>query len=142
MRPRDISSFPSRPNRPYLSDPTTPSHLAPMLVPRLNVLVRAVRRRGAEEEDGVDGDAQPAAVGRGAGAGLGGARVGPAERLWLGVALAAVELADEHAAQDLARLVAVAHVLEGLGGVLAAHVEEDLFAAAVKEDRSVQCLVL
>ena len=41
-----------------------------------------------------------------------------------------LQVADEQAAQDLARLVAVADVFEGFGCVLAADVEQDFFAAA------------
>ena len=43
----------------------------------------------------------------------------------------ALKSADEEAFEDLAGLVAVADVLEGLGGVLAADVEEDFFTAGV-----------
>jgi hypothetical protein len=43
----------------------------------------------------------------------------------------ALKSADEEALEDLAGLVAVADVLEGLGGVLAADVEEDFFTAGV-----------
>jgi hypothetical protein len=42
-----------------------------------------------------------------------------------------LEGADEQASEDFAGLVAVADVFKGLGGVLAADVEEDFFAAAV-----------
>lgn len=43
----------------------------------------------------------------------------------------ALKSADEEALEDLAGLVAVADVFEGLGGVLAADVEEDFFTAGV-----------
>ena len=43
----------------------------------------------------------------------------------------ALKSADEEALEDLASLVTVADVLEGLGGVLAADVEEDFFTAGV-----------
>ena len=39
--------------------------------------------------------------------------------------------ADEEALEDFAGFVAVADIFEGFGGVLAADVEEDFFAAAV-----------
>ena len=42
-----------------------------------------------------------------------------------------LEVADEQAVQDLAGLVAVADVLEGFGGVLAADVQQDFLAASV-----------
>jgi hypothetical protein len=42
----------------------------------------------------------------------------------------ALQRADLEPREDLARLVAVADVLEGLGRVLAGEVEEDLLAAA------------
>ena len=42
-----------------------------------------------------------------------------------------LQVADEEAVEDFARFVAVADVFEGFGGVLAADVEEDFFAAAV-----------
>ncbi len=44
---------------------------------------------------------------------------------------AALQFANQQAVEDLARFVAVADVFEGFGGVLAADVEEDFFAAAV-----------
>ena len=43
----------------------------------------------------------------------------------------AFEVAEEEAAEDLARFVAVADVLEGFGSVLAAYIEEDFFAASI-----------
>ena len=43
----------------------------------------------------------------------------------------ALKSADKETLEDLAGLVAVADVLEGLGGVLAADVEEDFFTAGV-----------
>ena len=42
-----------------------------------------------------------------------------------------LEVTHEHAVQDLARLVAVSYVLERLGRILAAHVEEDFLATTV-----------
>jgi hypothetical protein len=44
----------------------------------------------------------------------------------------ALKLADQQSLEDLARLVRVADVLEGLGRVLAAYVEHDFLATAVK----------
>lgn len=43
----------------------------------------------------------------------------------------ALKSADEKALEDLAGLVTVADVLEGLSGVLAADVEEDFFTTGV-----------
>lgn len=43
----------------------------------------------------------------------------------------ALKSADKETLEDLAGLVAVADVLEGLGGVLAADVEEDFFTTGV-----------
>ena len=62
--------------------------------------------------------------------------------LGLGVVGPTFESADEQAVEDLARFVGVADVFEGFGGVLAADVEEDFFAAAVwkeKEGVSEKC---
>lgn len=42
-----------------------------------------------------------------------------------------LQFSDEQTLEDLARLVAVADVLEGFGRILAAYVEEDFLAAAV-----------
>ena len=49
----------------------------------------------------------------------------------LGGTYATLDGSDKKALKDLAGLVAVADVLEGLGGVLAADVEEDFFTAGV-----------
>jgi hypothetical protein len=62
--------------------------------------------------------------------------------LGLGVVGPTLESADEQAVEDLARFVGVADIFEGFGGVLAADVEEDFFAAAVwkeKEGVSEKC---
>ena len=42
-----------------------------------------------------------------------------------------LQVADEETLEDLARLVTVADILKGLGGVLATDVEEDFLTAAV-----------
>lgn len=41
--------------------------------------------------------------------------------------------ADEHSVEDLARLVTVADILEGLSAVLATDIEEDFFTTTGKE---------
>jgi hypothetical protein len=43
----------------------------------------------------------------------------------------ALQRADQQTLEDLARLIAVSHVLESLCGVLAAYIEKDLLASAV-----------
>ena len=50
----------------------------------------------------------------------------------LGDAYQALDVADEHAVQDFTGLVAVANVLEGLGGILASHVEQNLLTTAIR----------
>lgn len=44
-----------------------------------------------------------------------------------------LEIADLQAVENLARFIRVADVFEGLGGVLARDVQEDLFASAGSE---------
>lgn len=53
----------------------------------------------------------------------------------IGSTHAALERAHQQALEDFSRFVAVADVFEGFGGVLAADVEEDFFAASVGEGR-------
>lgn len=48
-----------------------------------------------------------------------------------GLTYLSLQGADEQALQNLARLVAVADVLKGLGRVLAADVQQDLFTTAI-----------
>lgn len=45
----------------------------------------------------------------------------------------ALDGADQHGVEDLARFVAVAYIFEGFGAVLATDVQEDFFTAAVEE---------
>jgi hypothetical protein len=96
----------------------------------LQVHVRAIRDGYPNEHDGIEPDTAHGAV-----AALFGA-AGPGSDLVCGggfglrVVGSALQVADEKAIEDLAGLVAVADVFEGLGSVLAAHVEEDFFAAA------------
>jgi hypothetical protein len=62
--------------------------------------------------------------------------------LGLGVVGSTFESADKQAMEDLAGFVGVANVFERFGGVLAANVEEDFFAAAVWKERKVLVRVL
>jgi|ERR1700722_14691189 hypothetical protein len=55
--------------------------------------------------------------------------------LGLGVVGPPFESADEQAVEDLTGFIGVADVFEGFGGVLAADVEEDFFAAAVRKEK-------
>jgi hypothetical protein len=98
--------------------------LLPLLL-RLHVLVGEIRGGAAHNNKGVQPEAETRGLVAGAGALL--ARGG---RLGDGVSRLAAQRADEQAVEDLARLVAVADVLEGLGRVLAGDVEDDLLAAA------------
>jgi len=41
-----------------------------------------------------------------------------------------LQLSDDEAIEDLARLVAVAHILEGFGCVLATYIEQDFLSTA------------
>ncbi len=50
-----------------------------------------------------------------------------------GWAYVALQLADLELLEGLAGLVAVADILEGLGGVLAGNVEEDLLTTAIEQ---------
>lgn len=50
---------------------------------------------------------------------------------WCRHAYHALHIADQQPVEDLARLVAVPHVFESLGAVLATDVQEDFFTAAV-----------
>jgi hypothetical protein len=50
----------------------------------------------------------------------------------IGPTYQSLQVADEQTLEDLARLVAVADVLEGLGGVLATDVEEDLLTTTIE----------
>lgn len=113
----------------------------------LQVLVRKERYGGTDENDCVDGDAAVAA-------GLDGLScVGDllCGRFWCWVTLLrgqsvtsslnalrptrtvylSLEVADQQTVEDLPGLIAVANVLERLGGILAAHVEQDLFTTSV-----------
>lgn len=50
----------------------------------------------------------------------------------LGATHFALELSDQQTLEDLARLVAVSDVLERLGCVLSAHIEEDFLTTAIQ----------
>jgi hypothetical protein len=54
-----------------------------------------------------------------------------------GTAYVALQSADLELVKGLAGLVAVADILEGLGGVLAGNVQKDLLATAVLEGRCI-----
>lgn len=55
-----------------------------------------------------------------------------------GDAYQALDVTDEHAIQDFTGLVAVANVLEGLGGILAGHVEQNLLTTAIRMVSEIQ----
>lgn len=130
----------------FVWDLSAPSHrLLRLGLGVLEVLVGTVGDQTTDEEDGVEADAE-AAGGAGAGAGRGRGRVGGGRGGVTGLTIRllesrgscwdtgekyhALEVTDEETVEDLAGLVRVTDVLEGLGSVLAGDVEEDLLTTA------------
>lgn len=102
------------------------SHLSRhLLLLLLQVLVAKVGKGTADGDERVQADAEAGSVGLGLGR-HGAAGVARGAR----VAGLSLQCADEQLLQGLARLVAVADILKGLGRVLAADIKEDLLAAA------------
>ena len=62
-------------------------------------------------------------------------RAGKGKRVW--DPYLALQGADEHVIENLAGLVAVADILERLGSVLAADIEEDFLTAAVASESAI-----
>jgi len=124
----------------------------------LDVLVGAVANQTANEDDGVETEAEASvdlgvggldrAGGGRLGLGVGGLIQHVSTRVvraqWLswpfGIAstYSALENSDLELLKGLAGLVAVADILKGLGGVLATNVKEDLLTAAVVVGTSCQ----
>ena len=115
----------------------------------LQELIREERHGRADEQQCVDADAHPGGVGAGL-CGSGGRRRGLGYRIaGLGCSMVSLGVSGggksgvpalragylslqrphQQPVEDLARLVAVADILESLGGVLAADVEEDFLPA-------------
>ena len=101
----------------------------------LQVGVCAIRDRDPNQNHGIQPDRAHGSIAALFGTAGPGRDLGCGGGLGRGVVGPALESANEQAVEDLAGFVGVADVFEGFGGVLAADVEEDFFAAAISKER-------
>lgn len=124
MKATPISSLPHRSSSNAQTRRRSSRRLLLLL---LQVLVAKVGNGTANGQKGVQANTQARSVGLRLG--RNGARAVARRARVAGLPL---QCADEQLLQSLARLVAVADILECLGGVLAADVQQDLLAAAIR----------
>jgi hypothetical protein len=100
----------------------------------LQVLVCTKCQQATDKQDAVHGNAE-ASITAAALAWAGRDLIGAADVLRRWIASHTLQCANQQTLENLARFIAVSNILEGFGGVLAANVEENFFAATVEDSQ-------